>query len=41
VWGCSRTGCWGEYFDWRGMKWQKVRERCITRSATTCTLRQV
>jgi hypothetical protein len=20
-WGCLRTGCWGEYLDWRGMKW--------------------
>jgi hypothetical protein len=28
-WGCLRTGCWGEYLDLRGMKWQEDGENCI------------
>jgi hypothetical protein len=37
-WGCLRTGCWGEYFDGRQMKWQEVGENYIMRSFITCTL---
>jgi hypothetical protein len=36
-----RTGCWGEYFDRRGMRWQEAGENCIMRSFITCTLLQV
>jgi len=25
-WGCSRTGCWGEYLDLRGKQWRKAGE---------------
>jgi hypothetical protein len=35
------TGCWGEYLDQRGMKWQEIGDNCIMRSFITCTLLQV
>jgi hypothetical protein len=37
-WGCMRTGCWGEYLDLRGRKWQGVGEVCIMRSFIPYTL---
>ena len=36
-WGCSRIGCWGEYLDLRGSRWQGNGESCITRSWMICT----
>jgi hypothetical protein len=33
----SRIGCWGEYLDVRGTRWQGNRESCITRSWMICT----
>jgi hypothetical protein len=36
LWGCLRTGCWGEYLDGREMKWQEIGENCIMRSFITC-----
>jgi len=30
------TGCWGEYLDPRGRKWQEAGEDCIP-----CTLHQI
>jgi hypothetical protein len=41
LWGCLRTGCWGEYLDQREMKWQEVGDNCIMRSFIICTLLQV
>jgi hypothetical protein len=38
---CLRTGCWGEYLDLRGMKWQKAAENCIERSSIICTTKNV
>jgi hypothetical protein len=35
---CLRTGCWEEYLDQRGIKWQEAGENCIMRSFITCTL---
>jgi hypothetical protein len=40
-WGCLRRGCWGEYFDQRGMKWRETGEEYIMRSFITCTLHQI
>jgi hypothetical protein len=37
-WGCLRTGCWGQYSELRGMKWQGAGENCMTRSCMVCTL---
>jgi hypothetical protein len=39
-WGCLRTGCWGEYLDWKEMKWREIGGNCIMRSFITCTPRQ-
>jgi hypothetical protein len=39
-WGCLKTGCWGEYLDWRGIKWQEIGGNCLTRGFITCTLWQ-
>ena len=30
-------GCWGEYLDLRGTRWQGIGESCITRSWMICT----
>jgi len=35
-WGCLRTGCWGEYLDLNGWKWQEVGEYCIMMSFIIC-----
>jgi hypothetical protein len=40
-WRCFRTGCFGEYLDLRGMKWQEGGENCIMRSSIICTLHQI
>jgi hypothetical protein len=40
-WGYLRNGCWWEYLDQRGIKWQEVGESCIMRSFITCTLLRV
>jgi hypothetical protein len=40
-WGCLITGCWGEYFDLRGMKWQEAGEKSIMRSCIDCTPHQI
>jgi hypothetical protein len=37
-WGCSRTGCWGEYLDWGGIKWRENGGNYIMRSFIICTL---
>jgi hypothetical protein len=36
-WGFSRTGCWGQYFGLRGMRWQGSGDDYITRSFMFCT----
>ena len=34
---CLRIGCWGEYLDLKGTRWQGNGESCITRSWMICT----
>jgi hypothetical protein len=36
----SECGCWGEYFDRRGIKWREIGGNCIMRSFITYTPRQ-
>lgn len=40
-WGRLLGGCWGEYLELRGMKWQMGGDNCIRRSFIICTLYQV
>jgi len=40
-WLSSRTGCWGEYLNLRGRKWQQTGENQIMRSFIICIFHQI